>query len=119
MEDEVIICKTPPALTYEQEELMHHYRDRIRAVLAEMAAKDLYMKEEVYGDFLLHLSADVFDFEFDRALELAGRKPFDPWAVPYKDDAPEEQTGISGKPLSQAAVDMIDVARGLSLLQKC
>lgn len=63
-------------------ELFEHYRDKIRAVLAEMASTDLYFKEGTYDDIVALLADDVKEYPYGDALKLAGRKPFDPWEVP-------------------------------------
>lgn len=59
-----------------------HYRDKIRAVLAEMASTDLYFKEGTYDDIVALLADDVKEYPYGDALKLAGCPPFDPWDVP-------------------------------------
>ena len=54
----------------------------IKRAVSAHAGDELYMRENVYEDLLFRIGEDLSQFTFKEALELAGRKPFDPWAVP-------------------------------------
>lgn len=56
----------------------------IKRAISKHVGDELYLREGVFDDLIFRLSIDIPDLTFKEALELAGRKPFDFWAVPIK-----------------------------------
>lgn len=59
----------------------------IKRAISKHVGDELYMREGVFDDLNARIGEDLAAFTFKEALELAGREPFDPWAVPIKPEA--------------------------------
>ena len=64
--------------------------DAIKRVVSQAAGDHLQMREGVYDKMIFRIGEDLADFQFSEAMQLAGAKPFDPWAVPTKAFQAEE-----------------------------